>query len=121
MQSTQILRAEHDAVLGVLSQLEEAVALAEQGVPVPKDIFSDIQGFLAGFVDQCHHHKEESAVFTQLEAAPAGRQIAWQLTAEHESGRALAAVFAAAVAGYLPGNVASARRVGQATAAYAAM
>lgn len=121
MRSTQILREEHDAVLVVLDQLELAVAAAERGAPVPSDIFTDIEEFFTIFVGQCHHGKEEEAVFQQLDSTSGSQQVARSLTTEHDTGRRLAAAYAEAAAAYVPGDADSALRVGKAARAYRTM
>ncbi len=120
MQSTETLRAEHDAVLVVLDQLERALGAAEGGAPVPTDVFTDIGEFFTVFVDQCHHGKEESAVFERLRGVES-RRVTTSLTDEHHQGRALAAAYRAAVAGYVPGDAASVRQLAEAARAYDVM
>ncbi len=120
MQSTETLRQEHDAVLVVLDQLELAVQAAEQGAPVPADIFTDVGEFFTVFVDQCHHGKEESAVFAQLSGVD-GQQVTRSLTDEHQQGRALAATYREAVANYIPGDSETVHPLAQAARAYDAM
>ena len=120
MRSVEVLREEHDAVLGVLDLLEQAAEAASRGRPVPADVFSDIQEFVTVFVDQCHHHKEEGAVFPRLQARPGGQALIARLEREHETGRALAARYVAAVAGYIPGDRAGGGRLAEAAHAYRA-
>lgn len=98
MNTVATLQAEHNGVLAVLEQLERAIAAAEDGTPVPPDVFIDIREFFAIFVDQCHHTKEEKALFPAL--GERGAELANRLEAEHSAGRALAARFAAAVDAY---------------------
>lgn len=119
MEAVAVLKAEHDGVLAVLGQLERAVTAAEQGVPIPADIFGDVQEFFAVFVDRCHHGKEEAAVFPLLEKG-AGAGLVDHLEADHARGRELAAAYAAAVRAYLPGQAASGQRLAAAARAYAA-
>src|SRR5579884_1767403 len=66
LETVRVLRAEHDAIRAVLAHLEAAVAAAERGVAVPRDLFTDIQEFFTVFVDRCHHGKEESVIFPRL-------------------------------------------------------
>ncbi len=118
MQSVDTLRAEHDGVLVVLAHLERAVSAAEQGRPVPADVFRDIQEFFAVFVDRCHHGKEEAEIFPRLERG----EDAWlveSLDTQHDAGRQLAANYAAAVQAYEPGNVATGQQVASTSRAYA--
>ncbi len=120
MESTETLRQEHDAVLVVLDQLEFAVQAAERGAPVPADIFTDIGEFFTVFVDQCHHGKEESAVFAKLRDI-AGRRVTTSLTDEHQQGRGLAAAYRAATERYVPGEVATSKPLVEAARAYDAL
>ncbi len=120
MQSTQILKQEHDAVLVVLDQLALAVAAAEHGAPVPVDIFHDIQEFFTVFVGQCHHGKEEAAVFNEL-GSGTGQRVTRSLSDEHEQGRKLAAYYSSAAASYVPGDVQSAHKLSEAASAYDVM
>ena len=78
MKTIETLRDEHNGVLFVLEQLERAVAAAERGASVPKDVFADVQEFFAIFVDKCHHGKEEAELFPRLTAAP-GRVLVERL------------------------------------------
>ncbi len=121
MRSTEILREEHDAVLVVLDQLDQAVAAAELGVPVPIEIFSDIEEFFTIFVGQCHHGKEEEAVFQQFDTGGDSQLVARSLTEEHDAGRALSASYAQAVAAYVPGDIVTAQRLANAARAYDTM
>src|SRR5262245_24317508 len=45
MEAIEVLCEEHEGVLTVLNQLERAMSAAERGVPIPADIFGDIQEF----------------------------------------------------------------------------
>ncbi len=118
MQVTDTLRAEHEGVLTVLSQLERAVTAAEAGRPVPGDLFADVREFFAVFVDRCHHGKEEGELFPALGAA--GQELQQRLEEEHREGRQLAAAYAAAVERYRPGDRGTAHELGEAARAYAA-
>lgn len=121
MRATEVLREEHDAVLVVLDALEQAVAAAERGRSVPKSIFTDVEEFFTVFVDRCHHGKEEAAVFSQLDADPGNAGLIEQLETEHETGKRLSAAYREALAGYTPGDIASARALAAASRAYDAM
>jgi hemerythrin-like domain-containing protein len=116
--TVRVLRAEHDAIRAVLAQLEAAVAAAERGVAVPRDLFTDVQEFFTIFVDRCHHGKEEAEVFPRL-ATQAGALVQ-RLEADHATGRQLAAAYADAVQAYTPGDPAAGRRLAAAARAYAA-
>jgi hemerythrin-like domain-containing protein len=119
MQAVETLKAEHDAVLVVLDTLERGVGAAAGGNPVPADIFADIQEFFAIFVERCHTSKEEADVFSRLDTARDAAVVA-DLEREHRLGRDFAAAYAAAVRTYVPGDIASARRLAEAAQQYAA-
>jgi hemerythrin-like domain-containing protein len=118
MKATGVLRAEHNAALVVLHELEQAATAAAEGAPVPAEVFQDIQEFLATFVDRCHHGKEEAEIFPRLVATGAA-DLVQRLEAEHATGRALAAAYAGAVQAYRPGNAASGAPLAAAARAYA--
>lgn len=117
MRTIDVLRAEHDGILAVLTQLERAVGAAERGASVPVDVFADIQEFFAIFVDRCHHGKEEAEVFSRLKR-DLDAEVAERLEVEHETGRKLAAAYAAAVRTYVPGDVTSGSRLAVAARVY---
>lgn len=89
MRSTEILMTEHKAVLLSLLILEEAgAALASGNAEAGKDL-EQLLDFFRGFVDHCHHSKEEVILFPELvrrgvpqEGGPIGVMLS-----EHESGR----------------------------------
>jgi hemerythrin-like domain-containing protein len=118
MQTTDILKAEHAGVLMVLDQLERAVAAAERGGEMPRDVFCDIQEFFSVFVDRCHHTKEETALFPPL-AAHGLATLVHRLEQDHEIGRAFATVYAEAVQAYTPGRASSGGRLASAARRYA--
>ena len=103
MKTVEVLQEEHSAALVVVDQLERAAEAAENGVPVPTDVFADILEFMQVFVDRCHHAKEEGELFPRLRVS-SGSALAERLQAEHEQGRALAATYADAVHSYVPGE-----------------
>jgi hemerythrin-like domain-containing protein len=119
MKAVSVLHAEHQGVLAVLTQLEQAVSAAERALPVPADVFTDIGEFFRLFVDHCHHAKEEAVVFPRL-AEGASSELALRLEAEHARGRDLAAAYTAAVQAYAPGDLASGQALTTAARAYAA-
>ncbi|HEY8741479.1 MAG TPA: hemerythrin domain-containing protein [Chloroflexota bacterium] len=118
MQAIAVLRAEHDAVLVVLTELERAATAAEQGAFVPRSIFTDIQEFFTVFVDHCHHGKEEAELFSRM-GEGAHAVVVQALALEHDTGRQRAAAYAAAVHSYVPGDRISGAQVARAARAYA--
>lgn len=89
MKATQQLKEEHAAVLLMLHVLEKLVERLEKGDQTAAEDLPVIIDFLKGFVDRCHHGKEEEWLFPALEAAGIPRQggpIGVMLQ-EHEAGR----------------------------------
>ena len=118
MNAVDTLRAEHAAILQVLDQLEQAATASERGIPVPADIYQDIQEFFTIFVDRCHHGKEEAEIFPRLSRDYAA--LVERLEAEHATGRQLALALNQAVQSYLPGKAAIGAILAAAARAYAA-
>ncbi len=87
---TDVLRDEHDTILGALDVLEAAATRVERGTALPDTWWPDIVAWLRGFADRNHHAKEEQSLFPALvkagipkEGGPVGVMLA-----EHEEGRA---------------------------------
>lgn len=67
MKPTQELLAEHDAVLIALQILEQVESALGAGNEQAPEHLGQILDFLKGFVDRCHHGKEEDVLFPELE------------------------------------------------------
>lgn len=106
MRVIETLHREHDAAGSVLDQLEEAVDTAVKGVPVSKDVFTDIAEFLTIFVGQWHHEMEESTVFCQFHDKTS-QGLTQVLIREHVRGRALAKSYRKALGEYVHGSITS--------------
>lgn len=91
MDVTRVLSEEHRAVERVLVILETASQRLEEDESVRAGFFVDAADFIRGFVDACHHNKEEIALFPVLEAAGMARESGPLGAAldEHERGRQL--------------------------------
>jgi hemerythrin-like domain-containing protein len=88
MKATEELMAEHELISGVLAAMEQAIAAIPNGKVRP-GFFIDASDFIKGFTDGCHHAKEESVLFPQMEAGgmPAQGGPIGMMLAEHEQGR----------------------------------
>src|SRR5678815_874220 len=89
MTATDTLRAEHQGIERVIAVLEAALSRLEANQDVPAEIFKQVVDFFHGFVDTCHHSKEEIELFPTLERHGIPRQggpIGVMLY-EHEQGR----------------------------------
>jgi hemerythrin-like domain-containing protein len=100
MLATRVLRDEHRVILSVLDAFEIALRSARARGCADRADFDPFLDFFGRFSDGCHHRKEEERLFALLEergCLVAGSPIAVMLD-EHESGRALRAGMAAALA-----------------------
>jgi hemerythrin-like domain-containing protein len=91
MKPTEGLIAEHNAVLVALQVLEKVEeGLAAGGADAQEHLIQLID-FFRGFVDRCHHAKEEDALFPELEKRGVKREGGpiGVMLAEHETGRGL--------------------------------
>ena len=82
----------------MLVALETAAIRLRAGEPVESGIFVQAAAFIKGFVDGCHHKKEEGALFPAMQAAGIpgeGGPVGVMLT-EHEEGRQLTSLMRAA-------------------------
>lgn len=90
MQSTQVLRDEHEGILAMLAVVEAAAWRIRDGKDVPPDLMVNAVDFFRNFADSCHHSKEEQELFPALaergipeEGGPIGMMLM-----EHDQGRA---------------------------------
>ena len=90
MTPTQDLIKEHGAVLVALQILEKVESALATNQDQAREHFGQLLDFFKGFVDRCHHAKEEEVLFPELERRGVKREagpIGVMLT-EHEAGRA---------------------------------
>jgi hemerythrin-like domain-containing protein len=89
MKPTEVLIAEHKAVLLALQILEKIENSLEAGVADAPESLDQLIDFFRGFVDRCHHAKEEDILFPELEKRGIPREGGpiGVLLAEHEAGR----------------------------------
>jgi hemerythrin-like domain-containing protein len=89
MKPTEELIAEHNAVLVALQILEKVEAALAAGSADAPGHLDQLIDFFRGFVDRCHHGKEEDVLFPELEKRGLPREggpIGVMLM-EHEIGR----------------------------------
>ncbi len=106
MRSTEELVAEHQTILGVLNGLEAHLSAVAFGEPLDPAYLRDVVVFCQGFVDRCHHGKEEHCLFPCLERLGIPREGGpiGVMLAEHEMGRQLVRRIAEAVSRYEAGG-----------------
>ncbi len=99
MRSTAELVRDHQVVLGVLGGLEARLLAVRSGTPLDPGYLREVVAFCQGFVDRCHHGKEERCLFPCLEKRGIPRENGpiGVMLAEHEMGRQLVRRIAEAV------------------------
>ena len=92
MRATEILMEEHRAIERVLCSLERASTRLSRGEDVYLRFFNGCSAFFRGFVDNCHHKKEEQFLFPALveNGLPKDVGPVAMMLAEHAQGRHLA-------------------------------
>ena len=89
MHPTEILSTEHRAVLTALKILEKAGQALAGGNQAAAEDLDQLLDFFRGFVDHCHHGKEELVLFPELvkRGVPKERGPVGVMLSEHEMGR----------------------------------
>jgi len=120
MKATQELINEHKAVLVALQILDKvAAAITAKNDQAPGDL-ERLLDFFKGFVDRCHHGKEEDVLFPELmrrgvkrEGGPIGVMLS-----EHEVGRGHVRAMADGLARLRGGDAAAAAAIHEHARAY---
>ena len=89
--STTSLRRDHDLIEKVLKSMWSTIPLLQSGKTIPEPILNQVIDFSTNFTDVCHHGKEETSLFPELEKKGMSRNsgpIAVMLM-EHEVTRKL--------------------------------
>ena len=110
MNASEVLREEHRAIELALTILGRVSNRLESGRKIDHKDLGRILEFLKGFVDTCHHGKEEDLLFVALENAGISRARGpiTVLLREHEVGRSYVRNMAGAVEKYKTGGPSSA-------------
>lgn len=106
MSATEELVAEHRVILDVLSALEHTLAAAGQTRQVPVPFLRNLVTFSRGFIDRCHHGKEERCLLpcVHRRGIPLDHGLVPEILQEHERGRALTRQVAQALDRYDTGT-----------------
>lgn len=98
----EVLEQEHQQVLKVVEVMSSLARDIEAGHEVDPALLGDIVQFLRIFGEQCHHVKEEKALFSMLEAkgVPANGCPIGVLISEHRRSHVLLDRFEVAFGGY---------------------
>ena len=89
MKPTQELSTEHNAVLVAVQILEKVEAAIAARSDQALGHLEQLLDFFKGFVDRCHHAKEEDVLFPELERRGVKREGGpiGVMLAEHDAGR----------------------------------
>lgn len=66
MTATEVLKHEHQVVLHVLDAVEKEVASIKKHGTIHASLVREMVDFFQGFVDHCHHAKEEKHLFARM-------------------------------------------------------
>lgn len=120
MHPTETLSTEHKAVLVALQILQKAGQSLAAGNKSAADDLDQLLDFFRGFVDHCHHGKEELILFPELvrlgvpkEGGPVGVMLS-----EHEMGREHVRKLQALLEAFRGGVVGAAKDVPAVAASY---
>ena len=115
MKATQVLRDEHEGILAMLAVVETAAKRLQSGKAIPSDLMTNAVGFFRNFADQCHHGKEEDALFPALERHGIPKQGGpiGVMLAEHDQGRAFIRTMSDAADKYARGDKTAAPALAQ--------
>jgi Uncharacterized conserved protein len=120
MKATQQLKDEHEGIKLMLKIMEKISKAIELGKELNVEHFGNVIGFLKGFVDKCHHGKEEDILFPALEEhgiPKEGGPIAVMLN-EHQMGRELVKSLSKAFEELKAGNKAATKGIVEASTGY---
>ena len=89
MRPTDDLREEHKAVKQMLRILDGICTNIDSGGNVKQEHLNGLVEFMRVFVDKCHHTKEETYLFPEMEKTGISgvREMVASLKKEHEMGR----------------------------------
>lgn len=89
MKPTDDLKEEHKAVKLMLRILDGVCTNIESGKSVKQEHLEELVEFMKIFVDRCHHTKEETYLFPEMEeiGLSGAEKLITSLKKEHEQGR----------------------------------
>ena len=121
--ATDILKAEHQVILGILDCLEKVAEDVARAAALDVRSAKEALDFLATFADRCHHAKEETCLFPALHASGMPRDVGpvAVMLAEHDEGRELIAAMRECVEASVRGDCDAHRLFQGAARAYVAL
>lgn len=90
---SEILQEEHEVIQHLLHVLTAMAERVDRGEAVARADVDDVLEIVVKFADECHHAKEEKALFPALRLASPqeGAALVHRLEGDHEAGRHLVA------------------------------
>ena len=123
MKATEDLIEEHQAVLVSLQILEKVAAATGAKETKAPEHLAQLLDFFKGFVDRCHHGKEEDVLFPELERRGVRREGGpiGVMLAEHEIGRGHVRAMTERLQALQAGDAGAAAGIGEEARAYREM
>ena len=123
MRATEDLIEEHHAVLVALKILGKVAAAVGAKEDKAAEHLEQLLEFFKGFVDRCHHGKEEDVLFPELERRGVKREGGpiGVMLAEHEIGRGHVRAMTERLADLRSGDAGAVAGIGEHTVAYREM
>jgi len=120
MRAIEDLVSEHRAVLVALRIMERIERALASGDAAARAHLEEVLDFLKGFVDRCHHGKEEDVLFPEMERRGVPREGGpiGVMLAEHQAGRGHIRAMAEGLERLKGGDAAAAAAIREASAAY---
>ena len=121
--ATDILRAEHEAIISMLDATEAVARNISAGDLPPAGTLQGLLEFFRIFADRCHHGKEEDLLFPLLETKgfPRSGGPVGVMLYEHEQGRELIGQMTAAADQFSAGVQEAAHAWARSASGYAAL
>jgi hemerythrin-like domain-containing protein len=106
MESTEILKHEHQIILMVLDAAEREAGTIQESQQVDAGRVSEMIDFFRNFADRCHHAKEEQLLFVRMQerGVPAEGGPIGVMLHEHDEGRRRITAIAKALPGAASGD-----------------
>ncbi len=123
MTPTEELQAEHKAILLALRLLDRVGEALEAGRANAPRHLEQLLDFLGGFVDRCHHGKEEDVLLPELEkrGVPRSGGPIRVMLAEHQAGREHVRAMREALGRLEAGDRVASAQIRQSVRAYCAL
>jgi hemerythrin-like domain-containing protein len=120
---SEVLREEHEVIEHLLHVLDAMGKQVERGARLPKEDLEAALDVVVGFADQCHHAKEERALFPVLAkiSPEEGAMLVRRLEGDHKAARQLVRAMRACLPGVTGGDAAARAAFAKSAKTYAGL